>query len=146
MLCVSVCAYFSETVYGGEEETHSNTKGGQPLAELGFFFMLALCCQVYGFVCFLVKYCFSLNLLTQAVGRNDSSHAIISASGHCWCQRRQSVEQTCDSGSQSGGRIRPYCCPLLGPSAAHPTPQAVVAGVKGYRNRKAQSGELQDRH
>lgn len=40
----------------------------------------------------------------------------------------------------------PYCCPLLDPSAAHPTLQAAMAGANDYWNRKALSGELQDRH
>lgn len=70
-------------------------------------------------------------LETVLAGRGDSS---------------LSVEQARHGpGSQPAGRIRPYCCSLQGPSAAHPTLQAVVAGVKDPWKSKAESGQLQDK-
>lgn len=85
-------------------------------------------------------------LLTQVLKKNDLPP------GHSFCLGTGLAGRKTVCGADqllwvpASRKNKALCCPLAGPSAVHPTPPAVVAGVKDGWNSGAASGVVQDRH
>lgn len=59
-MCLCMCIYLRDSLWDRKRLTITQTVASCWVR----FFLMSLCCQVYGVVCSLMKYCFSLNIPT----------------------------------------------------------------------------------